>query len=255
MMKYCFRTALLCGCLLITTQAFSQIKNKWIPLFGENLSEAQYDPEGWYEANGILTATKDKVIWTTIEYENFEIDLNFKNDRGTNSGVVVYCTDTTNWIPNSVEVQIADDHYSRWADAQPFERCGAIYGHLGPHINKVVKKPGAWNHLRIRCSGQHITVVLNGKKVTNMNMALWTSGTENPDGSEIPSWLPNPLADKPTKGYIGLQGKHGSASISFKNIKIRSTDPDGFPAPVVEEKTEEVQPEEWQMNGQQGIGL
>ncbi|MDH6344250.1 hypothetical protein M2480_003061 [Parabacteroides sp. PFB2-12] len=239
-MKYLVRILAVCGCLCLSSQAFSQIKNKWIPLFGEHLSEAHYDPEAWYEANGVLTATKDKVIWTAIEYENFEIDLNFKNDRGTNSGVVVYCTDTTNWIPNSVEVQIADDHYAQWADAKPFERCGAIYGHLGPHTEKVVKKPGVWNHLRIRCSGQHITVVLNGKKITNMNMAQWTSGTENPDGSEIPSWLPTPLADKPTKGYIGLQGKHGAASISFKNIKIRSTDQAGFPPPpVVEEAVEE----------------
>ena len=45
------------------------------------------------------------------EYENFIVDLEFKNEKGTNSGVIVYCTDRKDWIPNSVEVQIADDFY------------------------------------------------------------------------------------------------------------------------------------------------
>jgi hypothetical protein len=65
-------------------------------------------------------------------------------------------------------------------------------------------------------------VVLNGKKVTSMDMSLWTSGKINPDGSEIPSWLPTPFAELPTKGTIGLQGKHGDASISFRNVTIKA---------------------------------
>lgn len=196
--------------------------NSWRPLFGENLSEATYNPEAWTETGGVLTATLDDAIWTTSEYENFELDLEFKTDQGTNSGVIVYCTDIKNWIPNSVEVQIADDHYEKWSEAKLNERCGAIFGHLGPCKEKVVKKPGKWNHMRVKCAGQRISVILNGKKVTEMDMSLWTSGTENPDGSEIPSWLPTPFAELPTKGFIGLQGKHGEASISFRNVKIRN---------------------------------
>ena len=53
-----------------------------------------------------------------------------------------------------------------------------------------------------------------------MNMIQWASGTKNPDGSDIPSWLPTPFAELPTKGYIGLQGKHGEANIYFRNVKI-----------------------------------
>lgn len=218
---------------------WAQERNKWQPLFGENMSEATFDPEAWSLHDGILTASKDDAIWTTTEFENFELDLEFKNDAGTNSGVVIYCTDRQNWIPNSVEIQIADDHYPEWAEAKSYERCGAIYGHLGPRSDKVVKRPGQWNHMRIRCTGQRISVILNGKKVTEMDMSEWTSGTENPDGTEIPSWLPNPLAELPTKGFIGLQGKHGNAAISFKNVKIRSTDKTGFPKEEEEDITGE----------------
>jgi hypothetical protein len=31
---------------------------------------------------------------------------------------------------------------------------------------------------------------------------------DQPDGSEIPSWLSTPFAELPTHGNIGLQGKH-----------------------------------------------
>lgn len=214
---------LLVMCLYFTGTVFSQSsKNNynWKPLFGKNLSEAEYNPDVWSEKKGVLSAVKDESIWTTTEYENFELDLEFKNDVNTNSGVVVYCTDKKNWIPNSVEIQIADDH-GKWGNGKTYEQCGAIYGHLGATQQKVVKKPGEWNHMRIRCKGQYISVILNGKKVTEMNMALWTSGKKNPDGSDIPGWLPKPFAELPTKGFIGLQGKHGDALIWFKNVKIR----------------------------------
>lgn len=223
-MKHCHFLFVLFLSFVFSQSLFGTDKDiyKWIPLFGDNLSGASYNAEVWSEADGVLTASKDEAIWTTEEYENFELDLEFKNDVGTNSGVVVYCTDIENWIPNSVEIQIADDHYEKWADGKPYERCAAIYGHLGPRQDKVVKKPGEWNHIRIRCTGQRISVVLNGKKVTEMDMSKWTSGTVNPDGTEIPAWLPKPFAELPTKGFIGLQGKHGDATIWFRNLKIRN---------------------------------
>ena len=59
-----------------------------------------------------------------------------------------------------------------------------------------------------------------GKTVTEMDMALWTDGKMNPDGSEIPSWMPRPFATLATKGKIGLQGKHAGAPIFFRNVRI-----------------------------------
>jgi len=214
-----FASALLLTCSI---SVFGEDNGKkWKPLFGTNLSEAQYNGEIWSEKDGVLSAVEDESIWTTTEYENFELDLEFKTDINTNSGVVIYCTDKKNWIPNSVEVQIADDYGDHFTNAKPYEKCGAIYGHLGATQDKVVKKPGEWNHMRIKCVGQKITVTLNGKKVTEMDMSKWTSGKKNPDGTDIPGWLPKPYAELPTKGYIGLQGKHGKSLIWFRNVKIR----------------------------------
>lgn len=89
-------------CVAGTFSLFAADNNKWKPLFGKNLENANYNPEVWSETDGVLGAVKDESIWTKDEYENFELDLDFKTDVGTNSGVVVYCTDTKDWIPNSL---------------------------------------------------------------------------------------------------------------------------------------------------------
>lgn len=193
----------------------------WKELFAPDLSNT-VKPEGvWTVANGELTASKDEAIWSQQEYENFMLDLEFKTADGTNSGVIVYCSDPKNWIPNSVEIQIADDFAKKWAESPKTWQCAAIFGHLAPS-KSAVKKPGEWNHFTIRCVGKQIDVVLNGEHVTSMDMNKWTSAKTNPDGSEIPSWLSNPFNTLPTKGRIGFQGKHAGAPIWFRNIKVKT---------------------------------
>jgi hypothetical protein len=193
----------------------------WQPLFAADLSNAWYPQGVWAFENGELTATEDKAIWSDKKHQNFVLDLEFKTAPGTNSGVIVYCSDTANWIPNSVEIQIADDYAEQWSKAPATWQCGAVFGHLAARRQKVVRQPGEWNHYTITCKGPQITIELNGEKVTHMDMRKWTSAKKNPDGSEIPTWLSTPLAKLETAGYIGLQGKHAGAPIWFRNIRIK----------------------------------
>jgi hypothetical protein len=197
--------------------------SQWQDLFAADLSNATY-PEGvWTFEDGVLTASEDQVIWTKKDYDNFIIDLEFKTEDGTNSGVIVYCTNMENWIPNSVEIQIADDFSEKWAKMPKTWQCGAIFGHLAAS-KSMVRKPGQWNRFTITCKDKMIYVMLNGLMVTEMNMDLWTSATKNPDGTDIPSWLSTPFAELPTHGNIGLQGKHAGAPIYFRNMKIKELD-------------------------------
>ena len=102
----------------------------WQDLFTPDLSNA-VKPEGvWTVESGVLTASKDEAIWSEKDYENFILDLEFKNAEETNSGVIVYCSDVKDWIPNAVEVQIADDYAKKWAESPKSWQCGAIFGHL-----------------------------------------------------------------------------------------------------------------------------
>jgi hypothetical protein len=192
----------------------------WKDLFTRDLSNAKYPRGVWTVQDGVLTASEDQCIWTTAIYDNFVLDLEFKTAPGSNSGVIVYATDTENWIPNSVEIQIADDYAEQWAKSPKTWQCGAIFGRLAAK-KSLVKKPGEWNRFTITCQGHMIYVMLNGDQVTELDMRKWTSATKNPDGSTIPPWLSKPLAQLATKGYIGLQGKHAGAPIYFRNVKIK----------------------------------
>lgn len=193
---------------------------EWVDLFDADLSNAEYSTKAWAIEEGVLTASEDEVIWSHREFENFMIDLEFKTAEGTNSGIIVYATDKSDWIPNSVEIQITDDHCEKWSTAPKSWQCGAIFGHLAPQESRV-KKPGDWNRMTAICEGKRIRVAVNGRVVTDMNMELWTSAKVNPDGSEIPAWLNRPFSKLDTRGGVGLQGKHGDAPVSFRNIRVR----------------------------------
>ena len=192
----------------------------WSDFLKADLSNAIYPKGVWSFTGGVLTATKDINLWSKKQYEDFIIDLEFKTDKDTNSGVIVHCGDTKKWIPNSVEIQIADDH-GKWAKSPRTWQCGAIFGHLAAARQKVVKKPGEWNRFTITCKGKIITVVLNGEQVAEMDMSKWTSAKVNPAGDKIPGWLNKPKATLPLKGHVGFQGKHAGAPIYFRNIKIK----------------------------------
>jgi len=216
--------------LMISASCFAQVSlpltghpdtNGWDNLFKDDLSNADYNKGVWTTEKGIITADEDQMIYTTVKYENFILDLEFNMEPGANSGVVVYCTDKKDWIPNSLEIQIADDSHEKWASAPETWQCAAIFGHLAAS-GKVAKSPGEWNRMTIACKGQMIYVVLNGKPVTTMDMSKWTSAKTNPDGSSIPEWLSTPFAELKTRGFIGLQGKHAGAKVYYKNIKIKN---------------------------------
>ncbi len=216
-------------CVLTTVGAVAQkkeyihpntSKKGWKPLFDSTLSNATYPAGVWSVTDGVLTATKDESIWSQKEYDNFILDLDFKNADGTNSGVIVHASDTKDWIPHSVEIQICDDYSKEWSKADPDWQCASIFGHQ-PAANKSLKRPGEWNHYTITCKDRMIWVVLNGTLVNTCDMSKFTSAKQNPDGTVPPGWLSNPMATLPLHGHIGLQGQHAGAPIYFKNVKIK----------------------------------
>lgn len=223
-----YRGLILClACVLAGCSATQELSvdkhpdsSDWSPLFADDLSDAD-DKEGvWTIADGVITASKDQAIWTTRDYDNFVLDLEFKMGENANSGVIVYSTDTKNWIPGAIEVQILDDGGKKWAKTSNHGRCGAVYGHVPP--SKGVTKPaGQWNRMTITCVGPQIDVTMNGEHITSMDLTQFTDAKVNPDGTDIPKWLSKPKAGLPTKGKIGLQGKHGGAPIWFRNLKIK----------------------------------
>ena len=226
MRKNLFVTCLL-ACLIVQLShakdaAFTSHPDSsgWEALIKNDLSNAEFKAGVWTVSDGVLTASEDQAIWSNREYDNFTLDLEFKNAEGSNSGVIVYCNDKQKWIPNSVEIQIADDHAEKWQKQPATWRCGAVFGHKAAS-KSLVRKPGEWNRYTVTCKDSMIYVVLNGELVNEIDLSKWTSAKKNPDGSDIPPWLSKPKAELPTKGFIGLQGKHAGAPIYFRNVRVK----------------------------------
>jgi len=208
--------AAVCGC--VSTDPGTD------PLAGNGPLESKVDFEAgvWHEEGpGVITAEKDSALWLKGEYENFALDFDYKLDPAANSGVVIYCSDRKNWIPNSIEVQLLDDHHDKWKKDPPRLRNAGLYGHCGPAVS-CVKPAGEWNHMTIIAQGKKIKVICNGFVTVDEDISRYTSATTNPDGTPIQPWLSKPMNDLPTKGGIGFQGKHGGARPYFRNLRIRS---------------------------------
>lgn len=193
-------------------------KEGWVSLLGDNLENAEFDPEVWsIDDEGVLHATKDEVIWAKEKYENFQLDFEYKVTEKANSGIVIQCTDKQNWIPNSFEVQIFDS-FGRDVDMSD---CGAVYGRCAPMFN-ACKPAGEWNHMTINCIDSFINVILNDQLITTMNKKSWAEKDKNPDGSEPYAWLINKApAETENAGYIGIQGLHAGQPVVYRNVKIR----------------------------------
>lgn len=199
-------------------------KNKcevaYTPLFNKDLSNAIYDKAVWSIDNeGVLSANKDDIIFTKNDYQNFELEAEFKLEKKSNSGIIIYASDAKDWIPNSLEVQIADNTTKGFD--KPYSRNATIYGHVDTMIDTTVSV-GQWNKIKIRAVGQNIDIWLNGKHATKMNMAEFKDSKTTPTGYQIPPWLvKHKKCEMQTSGKIGFQGKHGKASTYYRNIKIR----------------------------------
>ncbi len=215
----------------------------WKPLFDKQLSNAKHPKGVWTrDKAGVLTASKDQAIWSEKKYNDFVLDLQFMTAKDTNSGVIVHCSDIKNWIPNSVEIQIADDH-GKWKDQPKTWQCAAIFGRLAAK-KSTVKKPGEWNRYTITCKGKMIYVVLNGELVTEMDMSKWTDPkkmmvkpagewnryTITCIGSQLNVVLngeeiidldlsTSSKKDRPLEGYIGFQDE--AKLIWYRNVRIK----------------------------------
>ena len=193
----------------------------WEDLFLQPISNAD-KPEGvWTVEDGVITASKDEALMDRTRVRRTLFSTS--NSRTTQAPIAASLSTAptaTTGFPTASKSRSPTTSPSSGPKAPKTWQCGAIFGHLAAS-KSLVKKPGEWNAMAVTCRGRNIQVVLNGEKVTEMDMALWTIATKNPDGSEIPAWLSTPFAQQPTKGYIGLQGKHAGAPIFFRNLKVK----------------------------------
>lgn len=199
------------------------LKKGWKALFnGKDLAGWEVArPGSWVVEEEVLTRKGGADLWTTEEFGDFILDLEFKVGEGTNSGVCLRVKRDPEvqpwWRDGALEVQLVD---SNGATKPSMHDCGALYDLVAPSKN-MMRKPGEWNRLTITAVGSRIAVVMNGEKIVDADLDTWTEAHKNPNGT--PNKYAKPMKDSPRKGHIFLQ-EHGN-SVWFRNIYLKSLDP------------------------------
>ncbi|MHC4505347.1 MAG: 3-keto-disaccharide hydrolase [Planctomycetota bacterium] len=181
------------------------------PLFKPDLSDATCRKGSWVFEDGILTPTGGGDIWTKRRYGDFVLDLEFRCEPKTNSGVFLRCKNIRQWLHTTIEVQILQP-----VGGNRKHSCGAIFDCLAPS-KQMIKQPGEWNRYEIIAKGSTINAILNGQRVIDMNLDLWTEPHKNPDGTR--NKFKYAYRDMSREGHIGLQ-YHGHP-VWFRNLRIR----------------------------------
>lgn len=103
----------------------------------------------------------------------------------------------------------ASDDYALHSFEVPIHDAGEGSYQTGGIVDAVApselaaKEPGRWNHFKITFQGNHVTVELNGKRVTD-----WEA---EPRGK---------VKDFAPRGYVGLQNHDVRSLVFFKNLKV-----------------------------------
>lgn len=156
-------------------------------------------------------------IVTDEEYEDFELDMEWKIAQGGNSGIILYIHEdkaTYNWPwETGPEMQILDNNGH--ADAKiNTHRAGDLYD-LIASSPETVKGYGEWNKVKVKSEKGLLEMFLNDTKVVSVTM--WDDNWKKLiAGSKFKS---RPGFGTYRKGRIGLQD-HGN-EVCFRNIRIR----------------------------------
>lgn len=194
----------------------------WVSLFdGRSLTGwHNYDTPGqpvvgWSAENGLLVRSGPGGDLTTDkQYASFELELEWKVEKGGNSGII-YRIDHRGekTYLSGPEMQILDDAVHQ-DGRNPLTSAGANYA-LHPAVPGLTKGAGVWNSVRLVVRGTQVEHWLNGKQVVAYEL-----GSADWERRRKASKFANAeLYGRASRGHIALQD-HGDR-VAFRNLRIR----------------------------------
>ena len=175
--------------------------------------------QGWEVVDGELRASgagwdADQDLITKDEYEDFELELEWKVEAANSSGIFYDVQqDSAKPIYESApEYQVMDDE--GWPD--PLEPNQRTAGNYAMHAAEggQTKPVGEWNTARIVVDHPRVEHWLNGKKVVDYEL-----GSEDwQERKSAGKWADVSDYGVATSGHIGLQN---AGKVAYRNIKIR----------------------------------
>ena len=176
-------------------------------------------------------------IVSNDEYEDFELLVEWKIDKESNSGIFYHVNESAGdaIYVSGPEYQLLDD--VGWpSKLDPSQYTGANYAMNAP-VGGEVKPLNEFNTSRIIVQDSHVEHWLNGVKVVEYE--LWSDEWKN--NIENSKWKDHPKYGIFNKGNIGFQD-HGGQTV-FKSIKIRDLTDYGIPI------FNQIDLEGWQIHG------
>ena len=176
-------------------------------------------PEAWQLGDdGVLHFTGEGEggdIITVEQYDNFELELEWKISPAGNSGIMFRVSEDHDYPwRTGPEYQILDNDSHPDAQEGEDRHAGANYDMHPPSAN-VVSPVGEWNMTRIVVNGAHVEHWLNGERIVSYE--LW-----NEDWKALiaeSKWIDMPDYGMTRIGHICLQDH--SDPVWFRNIRIR----------------------------------
>lgn len=207
-------------CVLVLVAPCHGKEAGFVPLFdGKSLEGWEGAVEGYQVADGMLVCREGAIgnLLTKNEYDDFELRFEFLLSPDANNGLAIRAPLEGDAAYVGMELQIIDNETKKYGDLLDYQYHGSLYG-VAPAKKEFQKPAGEWNEQEVRCVGRHITVVLNGHEILDVDLDQVAPGGVTIDHKDHPGL-------KRTSGRVGFLS-HGD-KVSFKNIRIRnlSSDP------------------------------
>lgn len=215
-----------------TLSAFAP-KPKWTILFdGKTItgwhSYHKTGVVGWSVEDGTLTSDgSGGDLVSDKEYENFDLEFEFKLPKGSNSGVIYKVEDRADIVSTYMsgpEYQVIDDRGYEWVDKDgkrlqlaKTQLTGAAYDMYEPTDLNLIKPIGDWNKGRIVVNNNHVEHFLNGKKVVDYQYGS-DDWKEKLAKSKFAKW---PYATPHARGNIAFQCHSPKEKVWYRNIRIK----------------------------------
>lgn len=149
-------------------------------------------------------------LYTEKEYDNFIFRFEFQLTPAGNNGLGIHAPLEGDAAYVGKEIQILDDGHPSYANIQPYQAHGSVYGVIAAKRG-FLRPTGEWNYEEVEVRGDRIKVTLNGTVIVDGDMKK-ASAKGTLDKQSHPGLQRH-------KGHIGFLG-HGSV-VKFRNIRIR----------------------------------
>jgi 3-keto-disaccharide hydrolase len=195
-------------------------ESDFVALFnGENLDGWVGNKESYKAEDGMITIDPNGGgsggnLLTEKEYSDFVFRFEFQLTPGGNNGLGIHAPLGGDVAYKGKELQILDNTAEKYADLQPYQYHGSVYGII-PAKRGYLNPVGEWNQQEVIVQGSKIKIVLNGTTIVDGDF-IEASKNGTMDKKDHPGL-------QRTSGHIGFLG-HGDV-VRFKNIRIKDLSP------------------------------